>query len=93
MAILKDLLIKGSYYAEHGATDPDLWTEMMINDYGEELKPHLNDIMPFSFMMAYERAGKNVYLKRDLRRELKKLKKMNRTLGKQIGKIIYWSFL
>jgi hypothetical protein len=78
MAILKDLLIKGLFYAEHGATDPDLWTEMMIDDCGEKVKAHLDYIMPFSFMMAYKKAGINASLKRDLRRELKKLKKMNK---------------
>ena len=78
MAVFKDLLIKGSYYAEHGATDSESWTEMMINDCGEELKPHLDYIMPFSFMMAYKKAGTRGLLKRDLRRELKKLKKINK---------------
>ena len=78
MAIFKDLLIKGLYYAEHGATNYELWTEMMVNECGEELKPHLNYIMPFSFTIAYKRAGTNISLKRALRRELGKLKKMNK---------------
>ncbi len=81
MGIYKDLLIKGLYYAEHGATTYELWTEMMINECGEELKPHLNYIMPYSFTMAYKRAGTNESLKKDLRRELEKLKKMNEHLG------------
>jgi hypothetical protein len=81
MAIFKDLLIKGLYYAEHGATDSESWTEMMISDCDEKQKPHLNYIMQFSFMMAYKRAGTNYSLKRDLRRELKKLKKMNKHMG------------
>jgi hypothetical protein len=78
MAIFKDLLIKGLYYAEHGVTDPALWKEMMSDNCGEELTQHLDYIMPFSFMMAYKKAGLNASLKWDLRRELKKLKKINK---------------
>jgi hypothetical protein len=81
MAIFKDLVIKGLYHAENGATDPESWTQMMIDNCGQEVKQHLDYIMPMSFMMAYNRAGKNVSLKRDLRRELKKLKKMNKLVG------------
>ncbi len=75
MAILKDLLVKGLYYAEHGATDSETWKEMMVSDCGKEITPHLNYIMRFSFEMAYKNAGTNFSLKWNLRRELKKLKK------------------
>ncbi len=75
MAVFKDLLIRGSYYAELGVTDPEAWTEMMIDECGNEIKPHLDYVMLYSFMMAYKNAGSNSSLKRDLRRELKKMRK------------------
>ena len=79
MAIFKDLLIKGIYYVENGATDSESWTEMMICDCGQKLRPHLNYIMQHSFMNVYKKAGTNVSLRRKLRRELKKMKKINKT--------------
>jgi hypothetical protein len=78
MAILKDLLGKGLYYAEHDATDSETWKEKMVSDCGKEKTPHLNYIMRFSFKMAYKNAGANFLLKWNLCRELKKLKKMNK---------------
>ena len=76
MAIFKDYLIKGLYYVENGASNCELWTEMMISECGERMKPHLHYIMLFSFTMAYLRAGTNEKLKRNLSKELKKIKKI-----------------
>lgn len=78
MANFKDLLIKGLYCVDCGAIHSESWGEMMIDNCGHKVEPHLDYIQPFSLMLAYKKAGTNVSLKHDLLRELSKLKMMSK---------------
>jgi len=78
MAIFKDMLVRGIYHAEHGLTDTDQWTRVMVDECGARILPHLHCIMYFSFRMACKNCSHNRSLKKELKREIKKLRRLEK---------------
>jgi hypothetical protein len=57
MGILKEMAARGGYYIDRGTNDPDLWSKLMIDEMGQNVKPFLKEIRQWSLFMAQRKAG------------------------------------
>lgn len=55
MAILKEMLAVGAYYIEHGVSNFDSWSKLMIDDFGTNARPFLKNVMEWSIVMAHKK--------------------------------------
>jgi len=57
MGVLKQMAARGAYFIQTGAHDPDLWSQLMINDFSQNVKPFLHELRQWSLIMVQKKAG------------------------------------
>jgi len=57
MGILKEIVARGAYFIEIGASDFDVWSQLMVNDIGHNVKPFLNEVRQWSLIIVQKTAG------------------------------------
>ena len=55
MGIFKEMAGCGAYFIETGNYDKDSWSELMIKELGQNVKPFLDDIRQWSLIIAQRR--------------------------------------
>ena len=64
MAIFKKMLEMGVYHIENNTSNFAIWSKLMIDDLGPNVKPYLRDIMEWSIVLAHKKTEAS-YLKRN----------------------------
>jgi hypothetical protein len=57
MGALKQIAARGAYFIEIGANDLDVWSQLMINDLGRNMKPFLHELRQWSLIIVQRKAG------------------------------------
>lgn len=57
MGILKEMVARGAYLIETGATSLDLWSRLMVDELGPNAKPFLYEIRQWSLIIAQRKFG------------------------------------
>jgi hypothetical protein len=57
MGVFKSIVSRGAYFIEMGASDLDVWSQLMISDLGRNVKPALNEVRQWSLIIVQKKAG------------------------------------
>lgn len=57
MGILKEMAILGAYYIETGMSDSGQWSDIMIDEFGPNVRPFLHQVRQWSLIIAQRKAG------------------------------------
>ena len=57
MTRLKDVVARGIYYSDIGINDYIEWSDKMVADFGEEIRPHMKDLRKWSIIIHESAAG------------------------------------
>jgi hypothetical protein len=60
MGIFKEMAGFGAYFIEIGNYDKDSWSELMIKELGQNVKPFLDDIRQWSLIIAQRRKSAQI---------------------------------
>ena len=57
MGAMKEIAARGAYFIEIGVSDLDVWSQLMINDLGNNVKPFLNEVRQWSLIIVQKKEG------------------------------------
>ena len=57
MGIFKEMAARGANYIESDANNFDVWSKLMIDNFGPNVKPFLKEIMQWSLILTQRKAG------------------------------------